>query len=321
MPEGKGWLGAPLIKCLHTVQIIEAPNAREPCGVGFRGKAPGEGPGGEAPGSSCPGALVFVNAETAFSTQTYIHKIVKFKTLLQTKIRQPMFVERFASFCSNYIPIFQNFRHDFFPNFQQIWPMFRDFFFFFFFVGGKMGPMFTDFLGIKFTHLGGTSPYIYIYEVPSPSPPPLGPSCGGTQIILISSIYGREFRNQTMKSVGKVHLFERVTLTGTLEWRGTLRVSLSPGARGFAHPEPIGVTPLLLHAPGAVCISNMILELSIFDLQYPSRLLMFQDHMVQEQLVLDHKSRPKSQKSVGFFSIARMYKPRWWKCLEMNNSL
>ena len=91
-----------------------------------------------------------------------------------------------------------------------------------------------------------------------------------------------EFRNQTMKkSVGKRHLVERVLLAGTLErrcpftlvfqlrlpfwkgapcWKGNLswntRVKKHPagaplcqGARGFAHPEPIGVTPL----PGSNC--------------------------------------------------------------------
>ena len=37
---------------------------------------------------------------------------------------------------------------------------------------------------------------------------------------------------------------QRAILGGALEWKGTLRVPLSSGARGFAHPEPIGVTPL-----------------------------------------------------------------------------
>ena len=41
-------------------------------------------------------AVVFFNAETAFSIQTYIHKIGKFKTFLQTEKRQPMFVEQFC---------------------------------------------------------------------------------------------------------------------------------------------------------------------------------------------------------------------------------
>ena len=64
------------------------------------------------------------------------------------------------------------------------------------------------------------------------------------------------------------------------------------------------------YAPEAVCIQIMLLEhiwLNIF-----SRLLMVQDHLpldhmvqlldhiVQEQLVLDHKSRPKCQKSSLF---------------------
>ena len=79
MPEGKGWLGAPLIKCLREVQKNEASNTCEPCGVGSRG--PLKGPGG-VQGVKPPEGLVFFNAETAFSTQAYIHKIVKFKTLL-----------------------------------------------------------------------------------------------------------------------------------------------------------------------------------------------------------------------------------------------
>ena len=63
VPEGKGWLGALLIKCLGTVQKIEASNARKPwvwgpvarlrAPVGCRGKAPGGSAGGEASGSSC----------------------------------------------------------------------------------------------------------------------------------------------------------------------------------------------------------------------------------------------------------------------------
>ena len=54
--------------------------------------------------------------------------------------------------------------------------------------------------------------------------------------------------------------------------------------------------PCSKYAPGAVCIQIMYPEhiwLKIF-----FRLFMVQDHMVQEQLVLDHKSWPKSQKSL-----------------------
>ena len=46
------------------------------------------------------------------------------------------------------------------PDFQQIWPKFRDFF-----EGGggaKWDPCLHIFGGIKSIHLGGTSPYIYI---------------------------------------------------------------------------------------------------------------------------------------------------------------
>ena len=47
------------------------------------------------------------------------------------------------------------------------------------------------------------------------------------------------------KSVWKGHLFERVILAGTLSDKGApYGCPLSPGAHGFAHPEPIGVTPL-----------------------------------------------------------------------------
>ena len=49
------------------------------------------------------------------------------------------------------------------------------------------------------------------------------------------------------------------------------------------------------YAPGAVCIQIMLLE--HFNLEYSSRLFVVLDHMVQEQLVLDHKARPKSPKS------------------------
>ena len=50
------------------------------------------------------------------------------------------------------------------------------------------------------------------------------------------------------------------------------------------------------YAPETVCIQIMLLEhiwLKLF-----SRLLMGQDHMVQEQLVLDNKSRPKISKKL-----------------------
>ena len=71
---------------------IEARNTHEPSVVGSKGRLKGSG---GVQGAKPPEALVFFNAGTAFSMQTYIHKMVKFKTLLQTKIRQSMFVERF----------------------------------------------------------------------------------------------------------------------------------------------------------------------------------------------------------------------------------
>ena len=64
----------------------------------------------------------------------------------------------------------------------------------------------------------------------------------------------------------------------------------------------------LLNASGTVCISNMILEhiwLRIF--------FQILDHMVQDQLVLDHmqlvlnhKLRPKSHKSLGQYQLAKL---------------
>ena len=82
----------------------------------------------------------------------------------------------------------------------------------------------------------------------SSSPAAPDPTCRGTQIILISSIYGmHRYENFATKlwkkSVGKGYLLENLILAGTLDWR----CPLSPGARGFAHPEPIGVTPLVLY--------------------------------------------------------------------------
>ena len=132
--------------------------------------------------------------------------------------------------------IFQNFFHDFLPNFLQIWPMFRDFW------GVELGPMFTVFFsGEKSTHLGGTFPYILHMWRSSPSP---RASCRGTQVILISSIYGmHRYENSATKLWKKCW-------KGAPFWKGiswNTRVKghpLSPSARGFAHPEPIGVTPL-----------------------------------------------------------------------------
>ena len=101
---------------------------------------------------------------------------------------------------------------------------------------------------------------IYVKFLPLPSA--IGPSCRGTQIILISSIYGLHRYENFATKLGKKNCFgnngkgvlklpfqngapiQRAILGGALEWKGTLRVPPQPGARGFAHPEPIGVTPL-----------------------------------------------------------------------------
>ena len=119
---------------------------------------------------------------------------------------------------------------------------------------------------VKSTNLGGTSPYIlhnfYVKFLFLPSA--IGPSCRGTQIILTSSIYGLHLyekiklwkktkKQNCVGNNGKGMLklpfqngapIQRAILGEALEWQGTIRVPLSPGARGFAHPEPIGVTPL-----------------------------------------------------------------------------
>ena len=48
------------------------------------------------------------------------------------------------------------------------------------------------------------------------------------------------FATKLWESVGKGHLYERVYQLDRL----SEGCPLSPGARGFANPEPIGVTPL-----------------------------------------------------------------------------
>ena len=93
-------------------------------------------------------------------------------------------------------------------------------------------------------------------------PPPIGPSCRGTQISLISSNLWNAslwefccfFEPNYEKSVGKG--CAKITFSrwcpyskGNFRWRTRVKrepcgCPLSPGARGFAHPEPIGVTPL-----------------------------------------------------------------------------
>ena len=55
----------------------------------------------------------------------------------------------------------------------------------------------------------------------------------------------------------------------------------------------------LLHAPGAVCILNMILEHIL--------LIIFFQILVQDQLILDHKSRPNSLKKCLFSGVKGDY--------------
>ena len=52
------------------------------------------------------------------------------------------------------------------------------------------------------------------------------------------------------KSFGKGHLFEKGNFNWNTIERGTPQgAPLARGARGFAHPEPIGVTPLCWPEP------------------------------------------------------------------------
>ena len=85
-------------------------------------------------------------------------------------------------------------------------------------------------------------------------PPPIGPSCRGTQIILISSNLWNAslsefcccFCNQTMKKVLERAVLklpfqdgapiQRSILGGALEWKGTLRVPPQPGCPRVCPP-------------------------------------------------------------------------------------
>ena len=95
--------------------------------------------------------------------------------------REPMFVIKaiFLAFAQTLYPFSKDFPW-FKPNFLPIWPMFRDSFW----RGVKMGPTFTDFL-FKI-HPFGRHISMYLTYVKFL---PLG-TCRGTQIFLISSIYG-----------------------------------------------------------------------------------------------------------------------------------
>ena len=78
------------------------------------------------------------------------------------------------------------------------------------------------------------------------SPPPtqvVGPR--GTQMILISSVYGMHRYGNLATTLWKKCWRRAPFWKGNLSWN-TIECGcpLSPGARGFAHPEPIGVTPL-----------------------------------------------------------------------------
>ena len=162
-----------------------------------------------------PNVIFIIFRHTSFLMRKEIHEKVILKFLLFIPLKWHLFREW---------PIYTHFLKfsPWFYDFLQIWPMFRDFF------GGfvKMRPMFIDFL-CEIHPFGWLIPAVLL----QPSP---GPSCrGGTQIIIISSIYGmHRYENFARKlwknNVGKWHLFERVILAGTLEWRGTLRVPPQP---------------------------------------------------------------------------------------------
>ena len=154
----------------------------------------------------------------------------------------PCLLSDFASFFSNYVglPIFQNFRHDFLTRFSTNLTHFSGSF------GGRNETHVYRFFCVKSTHLGGTSTY-YNLHMWSYSPSPLDPLKGHPNNSAILSIYGmhhyENFATKLWESVGKGHLYERVISAGTREG-APCWCPLSPGARGFAHPEPIGVTPL-----------------------------------------------------------------------------
>ena len=116
--------------------------------------------------------------------------------------------------------------------------------------GSKCDPCLHIFFVCKIHPFGRYIP-VYILHMWNSSPTLASrrPSCRGTHVILISTIYGMyhydNFATKLWKKCWKGEPFWK----GTLSWnttRGTLRVRCpcSAGARGFTHPEPIGVTPL-----------------------------------------------------------------------------
>ena len=109
----------------------------------------------------------------------------------------------FLAFAQTLYPFSKDFPW-FKPNFLPIWPMSRDSFW----RGVRMGPTFTDFL-FKIHPFGRHIPMYLTYVKFLP----LG-TCRGTQIFLISSIYGmhrymRISQPNYEKGVGKGHLFEQ----------------------------------------------------------------------------------------------------------------
>ena len=94
-------------------------------------------------------------------------------------------------------------------------------------------------------------------------------------------------------------LLDHMLLDHKLIWSDTLKSDLFQEYYVSAHCS----RSMFADAPGVLCISNMVLE--HIDLEYFSRLLKVQDHIVPENMVLHymvlhHKSRPKSHKSIHF---------------------
>ena len=140
------------------------------------------------------------------------------------------------------LPIFQNFRHDFFTRFSTNLTHVSGFF-----LGGgsKWDPCLQMFLcKIHPLSLGGTSPYYSLHNVKL-LPPRLFERASNNSAIL--SIYGmhryENFATKLWESVGKGHLYEKVISAGTLEWRGTLRVPPQPECPRVCPPWARALSP------------------------------------------------------------------------------
>ena len=97
------------------------------------------------------------------------------------------------------------------------------------FWGVKIDPCLQIFC-VKSSHLGGKS--LYILHMWSSSPNgPLGSSFRGTQIILISSIYGMHLYGNFAAKLWKKKCWKGAPFwKGNLSWNTRVKVPLSPGA-------------------------------------------------------------------------------------------